>query len=214
MLQNQFAYLWESKLTDFYKFIEASRNFLKKDLSQTNRNLIRRVRKSVEISHESPTGTVYKRSKFDSAIYYDIDRIALWREFFQRFALHDLKYFQKLIYLEIQGLGGDLQPKNIIAASLPTAIITWSGIVAAWSAFWATIYFDFDITEIFVGVFRDKISHIPWINEIVPLIFVFGGFVGISSYVAASYRNLNRIFYLKSLYRAIAIYLLITGVDK
>ena len=101
MLQNKFRYTWDSKLANFYDFIEASRKFLAKDLRQySDMNLISRVRNIVEISQESPIGTVYQQSKFDNAIYHDIDNIALFKVFFQKFTLGDIRRFQKLIYLE------------------------------------------------------------------------------------------------------------------
>jgi len=205
--QNKVGHPWSPKLAKFYNFIEASRNFLEMGSYQNaDMDLISQLREMMEISKESHGGTVYKESKFDSAIYRDIDRIALLRVFLQRFTLDDLKYFQKLVDLEIQGLEGDLKPHTMLTSTIPAAIITGLSLVAVWSAFWST-YFGFDVSKIFVEVFMDKITKNTWLNGILSLIFVIGGFVGISWYVIASYQNLNQISHLRSLHRAITLYL-------
>jgi hypothetical protein len=211
--QNEDGHPWTPALIGFYDFVEASREFLKMPSCQDdNLDLTLKLEEMMEITKENSAGTQYQESKFDSAIYRDINRIALLRKFLQKFPFDNLKRFQKIIELELQGLEGDLKPRAVLTSTLPAAIIVGLGLAAAWSTLWAN-YFSFDIAKIFIEVLSNKLQQIKWLNWVASLTFVFGGFVGIGWYVTVSYQNLKQISHLRSLHRAITLYLSLEKFD-
>jgi len=144
--------------------------------------------------------------KFSSTIHVDIERIVSLRYLLYNYPRETLERFCDLIEMEIQGLGGDLKPKNIIAASLIGAIVIGLGLVAAWSKIWANFWGNvFDIAK---DTLLKGLADHGWIRTIAAAIFVFGGFVGIVWYTSASRGNLKQIRRLRSIQRAIKLYLL------
>ena len=198
---------WTAKLTAFYDFVERSRAFLKTHTQgEATEQLLRSLEKQLEDLKETATGTQYRELKYDSALYRDMDRVAALRKFVQAYPQHDLLRFQSLIELELEGLTGDLQPRAVLTSTIPAAVLLGLSLAAGWSKLWSG-YFDFDIAKIFGEVLVGKLQEISWLGWFAPLIFVFGGFAGIAWYVTASYRNLKQISHLRSLKRAVTLFL-------
>jgi hypothetical protein len=99
-----------------------------------------------------------------------------------------------------------MQPRAVLTATIPAAVIVGLTLAAGWSKLWSG-YFDFDIAKIFGSVMVDKLQQISWVGWLAPLVFVFGGFAGIAWYVTASYRNLKQVSYLRALRWAISLYI-------
>lgn len=198
---------WTTELSDFYQFIEASQNFLKRKFSENaDLELISQIKDIMEIEKVSSGGNRYQDIKFDSAIYRDIGQIALLKNFLKKYADPDLRRFQKLISIEINGLAGDMNPRTILTSTLPAAIITGLGLATVWTAL-GSAYFGFDLSKIVVDVFMNKLAGISWLRGVLSIVFVIGGFMGIAWYVTGSYRNQKQILFLKSLDRTITLYL-------
>lgn len=210
MIKSSDNLLWTTRLTDFYRFIEESRSFIKtnKYSGQDDQQLIVQIKQVLEIDKIGSNGNMYKDIKFDSAIYRDIEQIVLLKSFFKSYTTADLKHFQKLIAIEITGLEGDMRPRTILTSTIPAAIITGISLAAVWSALGAS-YFGIDLSNIVVEVFISKLAKITWLRGILSVVFVIGGFLGITWYVTGSYRNQKQILYLKSLSRAISLFLAI-----
>ena len=215
MTRKSDKHLWAVELKVFYQFIEASHNFMKRKFSENaDLELISQIKDIMEVDKVSSGGNRYKDTKFDSAIYRDIRQIALLKNFLKNYPTEDLKRFQNLISVEISGLDGDMKPRTILTSTLPAAIITGFSFAAIWTALWTT-YFGFDISDIVTDVFMKKLSGITWLREILSVVFVIGGFLGIAWYISSSYRNQKQTLYLKSLNRTISLYLFIENeTDK
>ncbi len=198
---------WAANLTAFYDFVERSQVFLKTHTQgEATQQLLRSLEKQLEELKETATGTQYRELKYDSALYRDMDRVAALREFVQAYPRHELVRFQSLMDLELEGLTGDLQPRAVLTSTIPAAILLGLALAAGWSKLWSG-YFDFDVAKIFGEVLVGKLQQISWLGWLAPLIFVFGGFAGIAWYVTASYRNLKQVSYLRSLKRAVVLFL-------
>jgi hypothetical protein len=207
MIKSSDNLLWTTRLTDFYRFIEESHNFIKTKISpaQNDLELIVQIKGIMEINKVNSNGNRYKDIKFDSAIYRDIEQIVLMKSFLKSYTTADLKHFQKLIVIEITGLEGDMRPRTILTSTIPAAIITGISLAAVWSALGAS-YFGIDLSNIVAEVFISKLAKISWLRGILSVVFVIGGFLGITWYVTGSYRNQKQILYLKSLSRAISLF--------
>lgn len=200
---------WVSELSDLYRFIEESRKFVKGNFAEhADVELISEIKKIIEVDKVSFDGKSHKDIKFDSAIYRDIGQIALMKNFLKKFQDSDLKRYQTLIDIEINGLEGDVNPRTILTSTVPAAVITGLSLAAIWSALGA-VYFGIDLTEIFVDTLMSKLTNISWLRGILSVVFVIGGFLGITWYVTGLYKNQKQLMYLKSLDRAISLRLAI-----
>jgi hypothetical protein len=207
-LQKQHKHQWTDLLTEFYDFVEESREFLKVfEMDESSLELISELEKKIDVINESSTGTQYKDSKFNSAVYQDIDQLLRFRAFLSRYTSVKLWNFQKIIELELNGLKDDLNPRIILVSSLAGSIIIGLGFIATWSAIWAN-YFNMDLIGIVGEVLTSKLKSISWLRWPASMVFVFGGFVGIAWYITANYKNSKQISFLSSLNRAILLSLL------
>jgi hypothetical protein len=207
-LKNHNKHQWTDLLIEFYDFVEDSREFLKVfEMDESSLELISELENKIEVINESSTGTQYKESKFNSAIYQDIDQLLRLKAFLNKYTDVQLRNFQKIIELELNGLKEDLNPRIILVSSLAGSIIIGLGLFATWSAIWAN-YFEFDLIEIMGEVLASRLKSISWLRWPASIVFVIGGFVGIAWYITASYKNSKQISFLSSLNRAISLSLL------
>ena len=146
---------WSDLLLEFYDFVEESRDFLKTHpKNKISSELISKLESKIEVIKESSSGRQYKESKFDSAIYRDIEVLLVLRELLVKYTDVELNSFKKIIEIEFQGLECDLNPKTMLLASLPGVIFLGLGLIATWSAIWAN-YFDLNM----VGAFFPCVSR-------------------------------------------------------
>jgi hypothetical protein len=208
-LQNEHKHQWTDSLLEFYDFVEESREFMKVfEMDENSLDLISKLEEKIDVINESSTGTQYKESKFNSAIYQDIDQLVRLKVFLNKYTDIKRRNFQKIIELELNGLKEDLNPRIILVSSLAGSIIIGLGLIATWSAIWAN-YLDMNVIEIIGEVLTSKLKSISWLRWPASMVFVFGGFIGIVWYITASYKNSKQISFLSSLNRAILLSLLL-----
>lgn len=199
---------WISEISDFYRFIDDVKQFEKGKFSeQADVKLISEIRNFIEVAKTSNNGRSYVEPKFDSAIYRDIGNIALYKNFLKQYTDSELKGYQILIEIEMAGLEGDMNPRTILTSTIPAAIITGLGLAAVWTALGA-VYFGIDLSNEVVAALVKKLKEIDWLQWILSGVFVIGGFVGITWYVTSRYKSQKQLMFLKSLNRAISIYLI------
>ena len=140
-LKNQHKHQWTDSLIEFYDFVEGSSEFLKVfELDESSLELDSKLEKRNDVLNESSTGRRYKESKFNSAIYQDIDQVLRLKVFLNKYTDVQLRNFQKIIELELNGLREDLNPRIILVSSLAGSIIIGVGFIATWSAIWANYF--------------------------------------------------------------------------
>lgn len=199
--------LWISELSEFYRFIGEVKQFEKGKFSEkADVKLISEIRNFIEVTKTSSNGRSYVEPKFDSAIYRDIAKIALYKNFLKAYSVSDLTNFQKIIEIEIAGLEGDMHPRTILTSTFPAAVITGIGLAAVWTALGA-VYFGIDLSNEVVEALVKKLKEIENLKGILSAVFVIGGFAGITWYVTSLYKSQKQLMFLKSLNRAISIYL-------
>lgn len=187
----------------FYDFIDGARNAMASESPESS--LCAAVKDRIEIPQSES-----KDLKFESAIHADIQNIEQLLPYLQGFKPEELVDFQRMIYVEICGLEGDKNPREQLLRSRPGAIFIALSAALFWWGFWSKIYDmkAFQEPLSLLSFLIEYIIKIEIIEAVLILVILFGGMISINWYVYKTWRNMKQASFLRTINRAISLYLL------
>lgn len=183
-------------LSDFLTFLLAAKTSLKDQLASSKDQQVEQIRAPLEEHYVDDQGKPAMYQRFESAIYDDARSfVTLW-SFFESYDRRQLRSFQRLVQMELDGLNGDRLPRKVFDRS-PFGIVA---LVTGTLTIWMTILRTYTGDDL--SIFLEAIRF----NWIAGIIWIVGLFV-VLWYILKTVRNNHQVAFLSSLGRALELYL-------
>ena len=198
-----------NKIVAYYDFIDGARKVISSKTAGSS--LSAAVKERIEIPRTDKSGPA--DLKFESAIHSDIEKIEKLLPYLQGFEPELLNNFQNMVNIEIGGLEGDLSPKERLLGTKLGAIFTAVSVALIWFGFWANFYNPQFARELFDAL-KEAMVGVAVIEAILIIVIFLGGTFGIISYVYQSWRGRRQASLLRTISRAITLYLIEIGTES
>ena len=186
----------ETTLNSFLTFLLGAKTSLKQQLASARDPQVEQIRAPLEEHYVDDQGKPAMYQRFESAIYDDARSLVTLWAFFESYSHRQLRSFQRLVQMELDGLNGDRHPRKVFDRS-PFGIVA---IVVGTITIWMTIVriYTGDDLSIFLEAIR--------FNSIAGVIWVVGLFV-VLWYILKTVRNNQQVAFLSTIGRALELYL-------
>ena len=186
----------ETSLNSFLTFLLEAKTSLKQQLASARDPQVEQIRAPLEEHYVDDQGKPAMYQRFESAIYDDArSSVTLW-SFFESYSRRQLRSFQRLVQMELDGLNGDRHPRKVFDRS-PFGIVA---IVVGTITIWMTIFRTYTGDDL--SIFLEAIRF----NSIAGVIWVVGLFV-VLWYILKTVRNNQQVAFLSTIGRALELYL-------
>lgn len=183
----------------FLAFLQTMRERIKNEQKSAFASDLRLIRDPIEDHYEDDQGKAAMYQRFESALYDDAPAmLTLWQAF-EDYGENELRCFQRLTKLEIDGLCGDRHPRKVIDRSPLGVAALVIGSVTIWMSILKT-YSGQDLGKLLVLLEAIRF------NWIVGTMWVVGLFV-VVWYILKTHRNNCQVAFLSSVSRALDLYL-------
>lgn len=190
------------RLGAFLRFLDEANGHLKSNLVSRNAPAVQKIRDVVEEHYTDDEGRPAVYQKFESAFFDDARAIVSLWPFFTKYDREQLRQFQRMLALELQGLTGDRHPRSILARSPFGKVALVVGAISIWWAVIGTVSGE-DMTE-FVP---ELLSILSWAARIVFGVVWIGGMFTVTWYVVRTVRNHRQVASVSTIARAMEVYL-------
>ena len=186
----------ETALNGFLTFLLEAKTVLKQNMTSAQHPKVEQIRAPLEEHYVDDQGKPAMYQRFESAIYDDArSMVTLWA-FFESYSLQQLRSFQVLVQMELDGLNGDRHPRKVFDRS-PFGI---AAIVVGTITIWMTILRTYTGDDL--SIFLEAIRF----NSIAGVIWIVGLFV-VLWFILKTVRNNHQVAFLSTIGRALELYL-------
>ncbi len=180
----------------FLSFLQDARARLSKQLVSKANAEVRMIRGAIEDHYIDDQGKPAMYLQFESALYDDAQSMVTLWSCFDDYAREELRNFQPLIRLELDGLTGDRHPRKIFDRS-PFGI---AALIVGSITIWMTVlrtYTGDDLSEFLELVRFNWIAGTMWIVGLFVVVW----------YILKTHRNNCQVAFLGSVARSLDLYL-------
>lgn len=179
----------------YFGFLVEIRERLRDEKVSAGAEEVTVMRESVEEHYADDQGKPAMYQRFESALYDDAPALVTLWNCFDAYDRDDLRSFQRLTKLEIDGLTGDRHPRKVFDRSPFGVVALVIGTVTIWMTVLST-YSGKDLGLI-EGVRFESIVGVIWIVGLFVVVW----------YIFKTHRNNIQVAFLSSLARALDLYL-------
>ncbi len=184
------------RIAEFLRFLHEAKETLKQRKVSSGSTEVQQIRAAIEEHYLDDQGKPAMYQQFESAFYDDAEgMVTLW-QFFDAFTEDQLRDFQTLLRLEIDGLTGDRHPRKVFDRSPFGVAALVVGTVTIWMTFLKT-YTGEDLSELLELIRFDAIAGTLWIVGMFTVVW----------YILKTHRNNHQVALLSSISRAMHLYL-------
>ncbi len=180
----------------YLNFVNQTRQRLKTELVSKADPEVAMIRGSIEEHYQDDRGQPAMYQRFESALYDDAQTLVTLWSGFDCYDREDLRTFQRLTTLEIDGLGGDRHPRKVFDRSPFGFAALIVGTITIWMTILKT-YTGEDLSELLALVRFNAIAGTLWIVGLFVVVW----------YILKTHRNNSQLAFLCSLSRALELYL-------
>lgn len=184
-------------IADFLSFLLDAKSEISNNLSAAGDREVKLIREVVEEQYTDDRGDPAMYQRLESSLYDDAREVVTLLNFFERYDSDQLRTFQSLLNLDLDGLTGDRHPRKVFDRS-PFGI---ASLVVGTITVWMTIL------RTYTGEDLSELLELIRFNWIAGSMWIVGLFV-VLWYILKTVRNNRQVALLATISRSLEVYFL------